>query len=43
MIQKKDRSWRVCVDYRKLNYETIEDAHRLTRIDDNMDFLNGAE
>lgn len=43
MIQKKDRSWWVCVDYRKLNYETIEDAHRLTRIDDNMDFLNGAE
>lgn len=43
MVQKKDRSWRMCVDYRKLNEQTIKDAYPLTRIDDNLDSLNGAE
>lgn len=43
MVQKKDKSWRMCVDYRKLNEQTIKDAYPLTRIDDNLDSLNGAE
>lgn len=43
MVQKKDISWKRCVDYRKLNEQTIKDAYPLTRIDDNLDFFNGAE
>lgn len=43
MVQKKDRSWRMCVDYRKQIEQTIKDAYSLTRIDDNLVSLNGAE
>ena len=43
MVQKKDGSWRMCVDYRKLNEKTVKDAYPLTRIDENLDTLKGAE
>ena len=43
MVQKKDGSWRMCVDYRKLNEKTIKDAYPLTRIDENLDALEGAQ
>jgi hypothetical protein len=33
----------MCVDYRKLNEKTIKDAYPLTRIDENLDTLEGAE
>lgn len=36
MVQKKDGSWRMCVDYRKLNKKTIKDAYPLARIDENF-------
>lgn len=43
MVQKKDQSWRMCVDFRKLNEKTVKDAYPLTRIDENLDTLSGAE
>lgn len=43
MVQKKDGTWRMCIDYRKLNEKTIKDAYPLTRIDENLDALDGAE
>jgi predicted RNase H-like HicB family nuclease len=43
MEEKKDGSWRMCVDYRKLNEKTIKDAYPLTRIDENLDTLDGAD
>jgi hypothetical protein len=43
MVQKKDGTWRMCVDYRKLNEKTIKDAYPITRIDDNLDALSGAD
>ena len=43
MVQKKDGTWRMCVDYRALNEKTIKDAYPLTRIDENLDSLEGAE
>ena len=43
MVQRKDGSWRMCVDYRKLNEKTVKDAYPLTRIDENLDTLKGAE
>ena len=35
--QKKDGSWRLCIDYRKLNSVTKKDAHPLPRVEDIFD------
>ena len=37
--RKKDQSWRLCVDYRRLNAATRKDAYPLLRIDDSLDAL----
>lgn len=42
LVQKKDKTWRVCVDYRRLNSRTIKDAYPIPRIDDNLDALVGS-
>lgn len=42
-IQKKDRSLRMCVDYRGLNKITTKDSYPLPSIDDLIDRLNGAK
>ena len=41
MVQKKDGSWRFCIDYRKLNSVTHRDAYPLPRIDATLDSLTG--
>ena len=43
VIRKKDGSWRMCVDYRKLNEKTIKDAYPIRRIHDNLDALSGSD
>jgi len=43
LVRKKDGSWRFCVDYRKLNSVTIQDAYSLPRIDESLDALAGSE
>ena len=42
LVQKKDKSWRVCVDYRRLNSKTIKDAYPIPRVDDDLDALAGS-
>ena len=38
-VKKKDRSMRMCIDYRELNKVTIKNKYLLPRIDDLFDQL----
>ena len=42
-VRKKDRNWHFCVDYRRLNAVTQQDAYPLPRIDDSLDALSGSK
>jgi hypothetical protein len=42
-MEKKDKSLRMCVDYRSLNEVTIKNKYPLPRIDDLFDQLKGAK
>ncbi|GJT68626.1 putative reverse transcriptase domain-containing protein [Tanacetum coccineum] len=41
-VKKKDRSFRMCIDYRKLNKLTVKNRYPLPRIDDLFDQLQGS-
>ncbi|KAG8503442.1 hypothetical protein CXB51_001599 [Gossypium anomalum] len=41
-VKKKDRSMRLCIDYRQLNNVTVKNKYPLPRIDDLFDQLKGA-
>ena len=42
-VCKKDGTWRLCIDYRKLNTITKKDAHPLPPIEDIFDTLPGSK
>lgn len=41
LMQKKDGTWRFCVDYRKLNDMTIENRFPMPVVEENLDELAG--
>ncbi|KAJ8028616.1 hypothetical protein HOLleu_30909 [Holothuria leucospilota] len=43
VVKKKDGSIRLCIDYRRLNNDTIKDAYALPRIEESLDALCGAK
>ena len=43
MVKKKTGDLRFCIDYRRLNKQTIKDKYPLPHIDDTLDFLYGAK
>jgi hypothetical protein len=43
LVQKKDRTWRLYIDYRDLNKITVRNWYPIPRIDDLLDQLKGAK
>ena len=41
-VKKKDKTLRLCIDYRQLNRVTIKNQYPLLKIDDLFDQLRGA-
>ena len=39
LAPKKDGSYRLCIDHRKLNEVTVKDAYPIPRIEDTLDAL----
>ena len=42
LVRKEDGSLRFCIDLRKLNNRTIKDTQSVPKIEDSLDFLDGA-
>jgi transposase InsO family protein len=42
LVKKKDKSIRLCIDYRSLNNRTIKDAYSLPRLEETLDCLAGS-
>lgn len=43
LVKKKDGSWHMCVDYKRLNSITVKNKYPIPIIDDLLDELKGAK
>jgi hypothetical protein len=43
LVQKKDGTWKLCIDYRALNKITVRNRYLIPQIDDLLDQLMGAK
>lgn len=43
VVRKKNDQVRLCIDYRKLNLQTVKDAYALPRMDDTFTALSGSK
>ena len=43
LVQKKDGTWQLCIDYRFLNKVTVQNRYPIPQIDDLLDQLKGAK
>jgi hypothetical protein len=43
LVQKKDGTWRLCIDYKALNKIIVHNRYPIPRIDDLLDQLKGAK
>ncbi|KAJ3707248.1 hypothetical protein LUZ61_010953 [Rhynchospora tenuis] len=43
LVKKKDQTWRMCIDYRKINSCTVKNRYPIPIIEDLLDELNGSK